>query len=285
MEKITGFLKYVSNERLEDIFDKHTIRFTQPMELNDPLEFNPILKGYALGHHSPFIINGVLMPSHEALDRKYLLEQRLNEYGILSLTKNGLSYDMWSRYANGHKGFIIELAPDFNKHKAFVTTTGFPNIEMVEYVERYEIDLNSFINENGDVHFESFDRQAFFKKTKHWKDEEEYRFIKKMVELKKKEGASKIYLNELPLDVVISVTFGALMGEEDKINIVKKCKDRNIHFLQSIIYRDQPDNLMGLWPLSDLELFEKILKWKPYRFVMEKSHFQDALNTINLRSL
>ncbi len=284
MEEVAGYLKYMGNKRLKDVFEKHMIRFTQPLELNDPLEFNPILKGYNPEYYSPLLVDGVLMPSSEAWDRELLLEHRVKEYGILSLTKNALSYGMWSRYANGHKGFLIELTPEFNKDPAFQSKTcQFPNVRAVQYVEKCEVDLNLIADDVGFVPFGEFDN-IFFKKTKHWQEENEYRLIRMLGELKREDGVPDIYFVDLPIQLIVSVTFGALMSKEDKEYIVKQCGTK-IQFFQSVVYRDRSDNQVGLWSLDNEKLLRTILKWKPRRFVMEQDRKDDVLKIISLRNI
>jgi len=226
------------------------------------------------------------MPSSEMMDRKYLFEQRIEEYGILSLTKNALSYDMWSRYANGHKGFLIEFAPAFNKNSMFSPKDGdSEEVKQVLYVENCEVDLNLIADKDGFVKFNELNQAAFFQKTKHWQDEEEYRLIRKISDLKKQSEGADIYLNNLPIETIVSIAFGALMSKEDKASIIKLCGGSRINLLQCVVYRDRPSNPIGFWSLDTDEMIAKVMKRKPRNFVMELSHFDEMLNPITLSSV
>ena len=117
--ELTGYFKYCSDDPrvINGIFRDHKIRFTQPAALNDPLEFDPIIRFENNGaNYNWFSLNGIPLPSEESRLRHRLIEQQINAFGVLSLTKNPDSFDMWSRYANGHKGFLIEFKSDLNKH-------------------------------------------------------------------------------------------------------------------------------------------------------------------------
>lgn len=97
------------------IFEDHKIRFTQPAALNDPLEFQPVIRFEdATDKCRHFLCNGEKLPSEKLWLRIQWIEQQLNRYGVLSLTKTPDSFDMWNRYANGHKGLLLKLRADFN---------------------------------------------------------------------------------------------------------------------------------------------------------------------------
>jgi hypothetical protein len=193
---------------------------------------------------------------------------------------------MWSHYADGHKGFLLGLSPDFHTHIAFHYKDGTkPEVKKVDYVELYDIERSLFANASGVVNFNDFDNAIFFKKTKHWAKEKEYRLLKKLVELKPKSTGSDIYLNSLPMEVITSVVFGALMKGEHKKYIFDKFKNKGLgFFFQAVIFRDCPNDPVGLWPLNE-ELINNILKWKSRRFIMEEAHFDDTLNKIFLKSI
>ncbi len=48
--EIKEFCKYISDSDslIRSIFKNHNIRFTQPLALNDPLEFNPTIKFHTI---------------------------------------------------------------------------------------------------------------------------------------------------------------------------------------------------------------------------------------------
>ena len=89
-EDVKTYLKYCSNEDnvIEGVFSKHKIRFTQPAALNDPLEFNPIIRfRHSAGKYVNYVFDDIVFPSEELRVRHRPIERQLNDYGILSLTK------------------------------------------------------------------------------------------------------------------------------------------------------------------------------------------------------
>ena len=177
--EFSSFFKYCSdNEKvINGIFRDNKIRFTQPAALNDPLEFNPTLKfsnpEYA---HQLFELDGIKFPSLEQVYRVQIIESQINAFGILSLTKKPFSFDMWARYANGHKGFVLELKSDFYKHPCMKSRDGleYP-VREVEYDDEYILEIEKFVDETGTISLNVLQDEFFFKKTSRWVDENEYR--------------------------------------------------------------------------------------------------------------
>jgi hypothetical protein len=116
--RVGSFCKYCSDNKevINGIFEDHRIRFTQPWAMNDPLEFNPSIRFKSENKYFWLRYDQVLFPSEEWWVRSHLIERWINAFGILSLTKVYDSFDMWSRSANGHKGFLLCLKGNFNEH-------------------------------------------------------------------------------------------------------------------------------------------------------------------------
>ena len=88
--RLKNFFKYCGDDEkvINGIFKEHQIRFTQPAALNDPLEFNPIIRfKRSKGKYRNYIFDGILFPSEELRIRHQLIERQLNDFGILSLAK------------------------------------------------------------------------------------------------------------------------------------------------------------------------------------------------------
>lgn len=244
------FLKYCSNEIIEGLFKNHKIRFTQPWALNDPLEFNPILRFKNNGqNYVRYLFDGIMFPSEEQRLRLFLIEQQINQFGILSLTKVIDSFDMWGRYANGHKGFLIEFKSDFNKHPCMLSSKGKEHpIKKVTYVDEYAIDIDLLTDAKSNISLERFNEELFYKKVSRWQNEVEYRLLKPLKDypgyhpLKDTPHRDeKIYLFDFSLDCIESVIFGACMSIKDKETIMSLCKGSEIKFGQTIISRDEKD--------------------------------------------
>ena len=164
--QITRYFKYCRDDDrvIEGIFRDHKIRFTQPAALNDPLEFNPIIRfKQTKGKYTPYRFDGIRFPSEEARLRTDLIESQLNIFGVLSLTKVPNSFDMWSRYANGHKGFLLGLKGDFNKHPSMRAKDGTEReVRKLRYVAEYVINVDDLVNADGVIRFADFNEELFY---------------------------------------------------------------------------------------------------------------------------
>lgn len=254
--KITTYFKYCSDDdcMIKGIFEDHKIRFTQPAALNDPLEFNPIIRfKQTESNYTRYCFEGIQFPSEAERLCSALIESQLNIYGVLSLTRVPHSFDMWSRYANGHKGFLLELKEDFHKHPSMVAKDGTEcEVQKVDYVDEYEINVDDLVNEEGLIPFDRFNKQLFYTKTSRWKKEMEYRMIadlrdhpdwhvKSVKDDISHRDRDTLWLFNFPLECISEVVFGACMAEKKKQEIWKACTGMDIQFWQAYIIRDQKD--------------------------------------------
>jgi hypothetical protein len=250
--QITTYLKYCSDsdDVIKAIFEKHEIRFTQPAALNDPLEFNPIIRFHHDGiNHTRFVFDGIVFPSEEQRLRFHIIESHLNRFGVLSLTKVGDSFDMWSRYANGHRGFLIEFKDDFNGHPCMRSKDGREYaVREVRYVDEYAINVDELVDEHGQFLLEAVNEQMFFTKTSRWADEEEWRLVRPLADCStwtpltdKAHRDRRVHSFEFSLNCVQSVTFGACMAGSDRRRIMEACRGTSIAFQQACIARDRKD--------------------------------------------
>jgi len=255
MPEFSTLFKYFSDNLkvIKGIFRDQKIRFTQPWALNDPLEFNPTLKFHnpELAHQY-YEFEGVVFPSIELFYRVQVIEAQINAYGILSLTNTPLSFNMWGTYANGHKGFVLELKKDFAEHVSMRYKDGRQGtVRKVDYVDDYALTIEDLANESGMILLETLQNEFFFKKTSRWKDEQEYRLIRPLAdansyrppEVNLPYRDEKIYLFDFPLDCINSVVFGIHMSSKNKKRIIKYCEKYEIQFFQSYLIRDEKDDL------------------------------------------
>ena len=182
IRQLRTLFKYVSDspEIINGIFKKHEIRFTQPAALNDPLEFNPAIRFNSEGNDFKCYKCGpVPMPSIHDWFQLNLIEARINKYGILSLTDNPYSFEMWCHYANGHKGFLIEF-DIHNKVKPILQLCEGANLKVhkVKYVKDYSVNIDKLERGTNSIPFYKIRDTIFLRKTKHWKYESEYRIIR-----------------------------------------------------------------------------------------------------------
>jgi hypothetical protein len=170
--------------------------------------------------------------------------------GILSLTETPDSFDMWSRYANGHKGFLLELKADFNKHSCMRGRNGeVYQTRKVEYMDEYAYVVEDLIDEHGNIYRDTFNSRMFFSKSSRWDDENEWRMVRPLADHKwwhpKTDFAQRDrekYLFPFSLDCIQSVTFGACMSPQNRRKIVDVCKGTKIEFLHAMIMKDRRDS-------------------------------------------
>lgn len=283
--EITGYVKYMRPNIIDGLFGKGKIRFTQPIALNDPLEFNPILSGYTDEQHINFEVDGIGMPSVISWDRINLIKRKMNSFGVLSLTKNYDSFDMWSHYADGHSGFMIELKEDFNEHSVFKSTDGSSiPLKKVSYTDRYEINVLDLNDGSGCVDDERFKEKLFFTKVSRWRFEKEYRMVRLLSDLGKKVELNAVHLFDFPRELIKSVVFGAYMTVENKRQIVQALNNVDVDFLQSVILRDQCDasgvcGKMHLMPLAQ-EKIPEVLTWNNREDFVVEARWAESLNKV-----
>lgn len=291
------FLKYCSNEIIEGLFKNHKIRFTQPWALNDPLEFNPILRFKNNGqNYVRYLFDGVIFPSEEQRLRLRLIEPQINKFGILSLTKVPDSFDMWGLYANGHKGFLVEFKSDFNKDICMLSREGkeYP-IKKVTYVDEYAIDIDLLTDTKSNISMEQFNEELFYKKVSRWLDEIEYRLVRSLIDypgyhpLKDTPHRDeKIYLFDFSLDCIESIIFGVCMSVEDKKSIMSLCEGSGIRFLQAIMSREEKDTagFSGkVYIIPEDDWPGSLLDMRPFSFVFQKSDIDHRKEIVKINRL
>lgn len=289
------FFKYCSdNEKvIGDLFKNHKIRFTQPAALNDPLEFQPTLTFNNDSDNYRYELDGDLLMSKKDFYWAHTILYRIDKFGILSLTKVPDSFDMWSQYSNGHRGFLLGFKHDFNKRPCMLSKVGkeYP-IKQVNYVDDYSINMDEFIDQDGKLYLE-IDEKLFFNKVSRWRYEEEYRIVRPLSDSDHKELPYKPrerdtegrYLFDFSLDCIESITFGAYMAIEKKKEIMSTCEGSSISFFQAIIVRDERDR----WgkPCSvkiiPIEIFPDFMNM--VHFICDNIEIEGRQNRIKIQKL
>lgn len=248
------YYKYLSDsdEIIQSIFNDHKIRFTQPWAFNDPFEFNSKLNFTvnSINPESGYEINDFILPSLELFTRIHLIESEINNFGILSLTSDAKSFDMWNLYSNGHKGFLIEFYKNFNEHPCMRSKyeDEFYIVKPVKYLKKNNININEIIKAKNLNNFQYVYRQLFYNKSNRWEDESEFRLVRPLRDcpyFKPFKNSSyrdqNIYLFDFSLECISAIAFGAHMAVEHKKFIIEKCKGYNIKFFQEVIIKDEID--------------------------------------------
>jgi len=280
--EFTSCFKYCSDgEVLKSVFVDQRLRFTQPRVLNDPLEFNPTMRFNQPDiSYQRYDLDGLLFPSIEFFFRVQIIESQVNAYGILSLTKIPNSFDMWSQYANGHRGFVLEFKDGFWHHPCMKSRTGEEyTLGQVQYVEHYAINLDDLVDSRNEIPVDILHKELFFKKTSRWSHEREYRLVRPLAdspdyrppETRYVYTGRNLYLFHLAWECISSVVLGAAMTTENKKLIMECCEKHNIPVLQANIVRDERDwfgrpAAIYILSLDKYEEMSRVLRIRPQLF-------------------
>jgi len=274
IKQLRTLFKYVSNSPtvVNGIFVNHKIRFTQPAALNDPLEFNPAIRFNSDDiNFRKFKYRGITMPSIHDWYRTNLIESRINNYGILSLTDNPYSFEMWSHYANGHKGFLIEFnITDKSKPDLEIIKDKILRAHKVRYVKNYHINIDQLERNKPSIPFHRIRDKIFLRKTSHWRHEGEYRIVRPLsdcatyVPPKRRTSYrdTKVYLFPIAPICISSVIFGVNTPRKVKQKIINSCQGTKINFLQTIILKDL-QNKIKFVPIDSFGSIDKFLSLLP----------------------
>lgn len=286
VKQLRTLFKYISDseEVVDGIFLNHKIRFTQPAALNDPLEFNPFIRFDSEdGNFNLFEYRGTNFPSIHDWHWLNLIESRINRYGILSLSDNPYSFEMWCHYANGHKGFLIEFDISDKTRPTLQLHDGLNlRSHKVSYVKDYVINIDKLSAGKESIPFHRIRDTIFLRKTRHWKYEREYRIIRRLDDCDYYTPPTRrtsyrdinIYLFPLSLNCISSVIFGVNTSQTVKKKVIDLCSNTKISFLQTIIYKDQ-QNKIDFIPIDSYKSVEKYLEMKPQLFTFDSIKLKD----------
>ncbi|HKJ32841.1 MAG TPA: DUF2971 domain-containing protein [Balneolales bacterium] len=297
--------KYIANNKdiIKGLFYNNKIRFTQPWALNDPLEFNPIITTNNVDDiYSHYDFDGVDLYSLVQFYRLGMIEPFINKFGILSLTENSESFDMWNIYANGHKGFCLGFKDNFMQHPYLINKNNHSyKLEKVNYVDDFSININELGDENTPIDKEALFQKLFFNKSSRWCHENESRIVRPLSDSNDYIGPisehvhrdERLYLFEFSLDWIDSIAFGAHMSYENKKCILDACEQSEIIFFQAYIIRNIEDEngRMGkveyfkIGKANGKNANEIIPTWEPYHFCQDKEEWKLRTNKKRIKSL
>ena len=149
-----GKVMYDGVERCADIIRNNRLYFPSREKLNDPYE----------GIATPITLAVLGMGIYQSMGLMHpLIEERMNQYRILSLSGNPLSMQMWAHYAANYDGVCFE----------FGTGGILGAATRVRYIDK-PFDA---VFEPEDEEFERIIRDNFFYKSINWQYEDEYRIV------------------------------------------------------------------------------------------------------------
>ncbi|WP_353778011.1 DUF2971 domain-containing protein [Winogradskyella sp. 3972H.M.0a.05] len=240
------YYKYLPPERLSYL-DNELLRYTQPIDLNDPFECLPkkptekelravIKKVSELlpKKRIPLNVNAEILELEKMYSEAYVKVN--NDIGILSLTKNWNNTLMWAHYTNSHKGFCVGFDPKDKYFHDYLSTDGEESKTVKEVVysdKRVEIPMEF---EKKALGFE-----PFITKSTDWKYEEEIRIISSLNLSDKKIDGNPldIHLFKVPHNSIKEIIAGANMKKNNEDLIKDFCSKNGIQFYKSKISDEQ----------------------------------------------
>jgi hypothetical protein len=214
--EVTSLFKYRPiNQFSLDIIANERIYFPVPESFNDPFDTKCSFKKKSTiiqstdvkkiknafpGEGPGDILAYTKKDLTEEIDN---FEQKLKNYGVLSLAENAKDILMWSHYSENHKGLCIEFERNESNELGDKTKT-----KNVNYTKNYPSLSPKALLSTEDI--ESSLIRVLYTKSEHWSYEKEWRmFVPK---------GNKVY----PIPGIIkSVTFGVRASDMD-IDIVRQ---------------------------------------------------------------
>ena len=230
VKQVMSFYKYVSFKNLKRILEG-SIRFTQPGALNDPFEMVPELRvPEDFGTRELNIQFSVTAPRREPLEgapddefepdefndqnSRRILASLNRTIGTLCLSKNGSSLTMWSHYADGYSGGVVEFDA---KHEFF---KGFFEIWYSDRRPKFEI---TRYTEGDDIH----PIAELCVKASEWEYEKEVRIVRSLTDCRcvGSTDGFPVYVMDVPSDCIKSVILGERMPVCNQRKIWESVKD------------------------------------------------------------
>jgi len=191
-DKYIYLYKYLPfNEGSLKVLTEGTIKFSCPLDFNDPFDCKPAYDENSLReidkNKSPLIHEigrkMKLSPAKRLLNKKKIAnnikryiesgksrQHLLSEAGVLCLSSNPASILMWSHYADFHKGFVVGFKIPLSgpEHEAKKPGENFIALQVKYSDTRPEYGYGT------DAPFDAMEKMLFTK-SNHWQYESEYR--------------------------------------------------------------------------------------------------------------
>jgi len=135
----------------------------------------------------------------------------------------------------------------------------------------------------------------FLRKTKLWKYEREYRIVRQLADCDTYQPPAtrtsyrdkEVYLFPLSLSCISNVVFGVNTSQEVKRKIIEYCRNTNINFLQTVVYKDL-QNKIDFLPIDQFGSIDKYLERLPQVFTSDSimnKYNGDYITVNSLREL
>ena len=151
--------KYMKSDVAKLVLQNKTIRFTSPLEFNDPYDAHP-----------PYKFINTSITETEKCNLEIGFKGLADDTLILSLSKTNKNLMMWGHYADCHKGIVIEFNPE-----AEILNYGV-DVKYYKKILELKNTYNQYCAEDGKALIEAL-HLIFTTKNICWKYEKEKRII------------------------------------------------------------------------------------------------------------
>ncbi|MDV2468927.1 DUF2971 domain-containing protein [Acinetobacter chinensis] len=211
----------------DEYFENRLVRITPRTALNDPYEFYPVEADLNRMRNTIPTMPVGKFNIHDS----FLIDGHFNCMGVISFTESIDNFLMWSHYGDEHRGVAIE----YDANHDF-----FKDARPVDYSEKRVKEI-AFKETQGEL---VFCDDVFFKKSKDWIYENEWRIADSLITcdcLIKEvniDGKSEknyewhpnrvdqypwekpgLYMKQIPSEAIRSITFGCRVSQDEMIRI------------------------------------------------------------------
>lgn len=230
--------KYLLPERT-DVLTSLSIRFTQPLDFNDPFEFRPVLPSdkffdvplaNGLADDPERLLPGDWQLEFESPDverQEYAVEEEefLNEFaatsqrkassqiGLLCLSETPASLTMWAHYTGAHEGFVLAFNAEHEFFRQSRRNYALGQLWKVRYAQ-HRPHLFRWTHRTRPS-FTDFAQDFMFTKSEEWSYEKEWRmmFPLQSTAIMPNSVIGRIHLFSVPPDAITGVILGARCNE------------------------------------------------------------------------
>jgi len=276
------FYKYTPH--IEQFLKKPMLRATPAYALNDPFELK-------IDRHNAEILG----------NDQYFTAYQLTRTGVISLCETKDNLQMWSHYADEHRGGVIEFTFELKTYNQNIKTTNFFinvaannfKFDSVKYCDSRELEPNDYEMPSYEKK-EQLKKHLSFIKAKSWGNEKEHRFVCELTSANsvslqrpssdKKLDALKDKLNELKisyLDNADNILLPNFCKKSDGMHynmnypiIEEYCRANDISLFH--FFDIDPATVTGIYLGCDSPLERPLAKSETVKFTNLKANVQKA---------
>lgn len=237
----SSLFKYASLEIGKCIVQNCQLRFTQLNALNDTFEINAFPSSTVVSDRRFYEESAkigsfsMLTPQQiyerdrqrreDELERNQYINEVLPKLGVLSLTERRNNQLMWSHYAEGHKGMLIE----FNAGNGLFSEEYFPSDWPCQHTSLFKLRKIKY-RKSAPVMYPDLRKgleQVVFTKSNDWDYEHEWRLCRPLEDadvIQSKNLPFPIHLFNFPSAAIRSVYFGSRVERSQIVEIIRSIR-------------------------------------------------------------